>query len=285
MNYPYLIPGMQGDPASFVASTTLILGTYEKPLDARTKITIDYSKLIPAVTLSQYAFRIKPGGEPQLWIDESVLTPVSNLLTFYVSGGIAGRAYEVKVNVKTTTGETRSDTLNIQVLDDGCGSCTIVMPPPIDGYGGATSGDGSVYINTGPRFFVSGTPPVGARVLDRWYYTATGDIFDYVTNGITSYWQLAGGGEGSSGGVWGGIVKISPITPDGVTTVFALASLEQPVNVVGSATLFVSVDGVWQEVSTQYSAAGNEITFTEAPEADANIFMLWFTPPAPTVTP
>ena len=282
--YPYLIPGMQSNPATFVANTTLTLGSYSKPLDARTLITVDYSALTPAVVLNSYSFRVSPGGEPQLLLSGSQLgTAPATSLTFFAAGGMAGRAYDITINVKLASGETRSDTLTMNVLDDdGCG-CTFVMPLPIPGVGDVTSGDGGITVNTAPRFFVSGTIPVGANVLDRWFNTANGLLYDYISNGITTLWQQAGGGGGGGGGGGANILSISPIHPDGVTTTFVLTStLGVPVNIAGSTSLFVSVDGVWQDGMTQYVAVNNQIQFTQPPAVDSIVFMLWFAPSSAT---
>jgi hypothetical protein len=151
-------------------------------------------------------------------------------------------------------------------------------PPPLNG---VVSADGSVIVNTAPRFFVSGTIPVGANVLDRWYDTSNGQLYDYVSNGITTLWVEAGTGGGGGGG--GGsnvtILSLNAIHPDGVTQVFNLTSvIGRPVTIVGSNTLFVSVDGVWQDATTQYTAVNNQIAFAQAPFADSVIFMLWFAP-------
>jgi hypothetical protein len=115
--------------------------------------------------------------------------------------------------------------------------------------------------------------------LDRWYDTATGNIWDYVSSGLSSFWALSdssGGGGGTAN-----ILNITPIRPDGVTTTFTLTSVVgQPVTIAGSNTLFVSVDGVWQDATTQYTATNNQITFAQAPGADSVVFMLWFAKPS-----
>ena len=56
-------------------------------------------------------------------------------------------------------------------------------------------------------------------MLDRWYNTATGEVYDYITDGLNVYWQLAGssgddGGGGGSGSA-ANILNIAPIHPDG----------------------------------------------------------------------
>jgi hypothetical protein len=279
MNYPYFIPGAQADPASFVADTTLQLGAYNKPLDARTLISVDYSQLIPAVTLENFFIRVRPGGEPQLWIDAASIDTTSTLLTFYAEGGIGGQAYEVVINTMLVDSGVRSDLLTINVLGDGC-ACMVLSLPPVSG-GGATSGDGSIIVNMAPRFFVSASTPIGANVLDRWYNTTTGDIYDFVSNGLTSWWEKATVGGG--GGYGANIVKMNPITPDGFTVGFTLTATDgTAVNIQTSNNLLVSVDGVWQEPTVQYAASIDVIEFAQAPFADSEIFMLWASPPPDT---
>jgi hypothetical protein len=276
MNYPYPIPGSQTNIAAFVASSTLILGTYDKPLDARTLITVDYTHVVPAITPVIHSIRVAPGGEPQLTIDTVVIA--AGVMTFYLSGGMAGRAYELTITVATGK-EKRSDILTVQMLDDGRDYPSYARSlPPVDG---VVSGDGSVIANSVPRFFLSGTPPVGANVLDRWYDTTSGNIYDYVSSGNKNFWQLmVVGGGGTPPTDVATIVKLAPITPDGTTTIFTLrVNTGAPANVITTSDLFVSVDGVWQEPLIQYLASGARLTFTSPPDADSKIFMLWFMAP------
>jgi hypothetical protein len=281
MNYPYKIPGAQTNPNSFVADNTFILGTVDKFLDARTQISVDYSALIPAVTLVNYSFKVKPGGDPQLWIDGSALN-TSPLLTFYLNGGIAGRAYEVTINMLLDSGEIRSDVLTVQMFGDDCGCAKVFsLSDVIAGATGAVSGDGALYVNSYPRFFVSVSTPVGARVLDRWYNLTNGNIYDYVSNGITSWWEEATIGGG--GGYGANVVKMNSITPDGFTVQFTLTAIDGTVvDIQSTNSLLVSVDGVWQEPVTQYAASIDVVEFVQAPFVDSVIFMLWMSPPPPT---
>ena len=167
--------------------------------------------------------------------------------------------------------------LTINVLGDDC-DCTSVLPIYPLGYLNAVSADGSIVVNSAPRFFVSSTAPINANVLDRWYNTTTGNVFDYITNGLVSYWTEAGTG-GGGGGNTGNIIKMQSIAPDGVTRTFTLiATTGETVNVINTNTLWVSVDGVWQEPLAQYNAVDNQIVFTQPPFADSVIFMLWFAP-------
>jgi hypothetical protein len=191
MNYPYPIPGQQVNTAYFYASPNGRLGSYNKPLEANTYIVIDYSQLVPEADVVTFYFRVKPGGEPQLLVSNVLLD--AGHVTFNLSGGIGGRTYEVTVNSKIAfTNEIRSDVLTVNVQGNDCGCAAPITPTYPPGYSGVVSGDGSIIVNTAPRFFVSGTPPVGANVLDRWYETSSGNTYDFVSNGITTYWQLTG---------------------------------------------------------------------------------------------
>jgi hypothetical protein len=79
-------------------------------------------------------------------------------------------------------------------------------------------------------------------------------------------------------------VLLSPITPDGVKTVFTgltVASNGHAVNVAKNEELLVSVDGIQQAPGSAYNASGAQITFAEAPLATALIFIVWFGPANP----
>jgi hypothetical protein len=272
-SYPYPIPGAQANPNAFVADNTGQLGFVDQPLDGRTLVSVDYSQLIPAVTLVGYSFRVAPGGEPQLWVSKPQMGAAT--LSFTVSEGRAGVQYEVTI-VATTNNGVRSDVLNVNLLGDDCG-CSSVAPPPY--FGDATSSDGSIIVNTAPRFFVSATPPTNPNVLDRWYDTTNAVVFDYISNGLFTSWVVSssGGGGGGSGGGSSTIRKLNPIAPDGTIVAFTLTAVDGTmVAITADAYLLVSVDGVWQEPTFQYSAAGNTIIFGQAPTADAHVFMLWF---------
>jgi hypothetical protein len=82
-------------------------------------------------------------------------------------------------------------------------------------------------------------------------------------------------------------VLLTQIVPDGTTTTFAgltVAASGNPVSVARNEELLVSVDGVQQQPGVSYAASGASISFTEAPPADAKIFILWFGPNAATGT-
>ena len=284
MNYPYPIPNAQANTTTFVANSTGVLGSFDKAIDESIEVTVDYTQLPYVVTIANYSFRVSPGGSPQLVVTRTLL--IANVLTFFVSGGIAGRAYELIIDIIGPNGGVRSDVLTVNVLgDDDCG-CVAVSPPPTYG---VVSNDGVVVVNTAPRFFVSSTAPVQAQALDRWFDSSTGDVYDFISDGKTGYWVLSivatgpsGDGSGSEVAFSGSsILKLVSIVPDGTTTTFTLvAAGGQAVNIVGVTSLFVSVDGVWQEPGAQYVADGNQIIFVQAPSADSSVFMLWFSAPS-----
>ena len=79
-------------------------------------------------------------------------------------------------------------------------------------------------------------------------------------------------------------VLLSPIAPDGVKTVFTgltVAANGHLVNVAKNEELQVSLNGYIQQPGASYSASGATITFNQAPESDANVFIVWFGPTNP----
>ena len=76
-------------------------------------------------------------------------------------------------------------------------------------------------------------------------------------------------------------VLVNAIAPDGVKTHFAgltAAASGAPVSAAKSEELLVSVNGVQQSPGASYSATADSIDFVQAPEADANVFIVWFGP-------
>ena len=278
--YQYPIPGSTSVQNAFTANNTGVLGDIDQTAEAKSRVMVDYSQLNPAVTLTGYSFRVRPGGSPQLWVSGSTLGAApATMLTFMVGGGIRGVQYTLSIDAMLNTGEVRTDVINVSIAGDDCGCQLFVNQPPAAG--SSVSPDGSlVYNNTGPRFFVSSTPPVGANVLDRWYNTTTGIVYDYITNGATSSWQAADSGGGGGGGGVSNVTPIGQIYPDGVSTSFNLVAADgASVNITDPNTLFISQDGVWQQANVSYSIAnGNILSFTVPPSADSVVFMVWFAP-------
>ncbi len=79
-------------------------------------------------------------------------------------------------------------------------------------------------------------------------------------------------------------VLVSPIVPDGTKVTFTgltVAMNGHPVNVAKNEELQVSVNGVVQQPGVAYNANAATITFSQAPEADAVVFITWFGPANP----
>ena len=188
MNYPYPVPGAQTNPAVFTADTTHDLGIYDKAVDASAILAIDYSGLLPAVTITGYSFRVSPGGMPAMSISVPKLT--ASELSFKVQGGIGGVMYNVLVNIALDDDTVRVDTLAINVLGDG-NECACGPKAPIVPSVAGLSADGVAMANDCPRYFVSSTPPEGANVLDRWYDPGPQLTYDFQTDGQSTWWQLA----------------------------------------------------------------------------------------------
>jgi hypothetical protein len=196
MNYTYPIPQQQSNQAYFVADNTHELGQFTGGLNTRTQITVDYSQLTPAISLNGVSFRITPGGMPELTIGSWAIGGTnSNLLTFFVSDGIGSVAYTVTINVFLATGEARTDTLIVNIFDDNSnGQCCSISPvssgqaPPANI---AMVGGSKVITNIAPRYFVSASAPTNANILDRWYNPVTQVFYDYVTDGLASWWQVS----------------------------------------------------------------------------------------------
>jgi len=255
------------------------MGSFNKPIDGRVQISVDYSKLIPSVVVGKVWFEIEPGGVPPLTIDSVITT--STLVTFFVAGGYSDMSYNIVVNATLADGSIHSDLLVVSVFgEDGC-DCACITSTYADNY--IQFGNQEVFVNKYPRFFVSGTTPTNANLLDRWYDLNNQTWYDYVTDGITNFWAVSGVGlpppdVGSIGGVTGNITikKMQPLALDGVTATFPLISVDlYTPNVTTDNSLFVSMDGVWQEPTTQFTASGSSITFTVPPAADSYVFILW----------
>jgi hypothetical protein len=277
MNYP--IPYSQGNTTYFYANSVNNAGTFNKPMNDRVQISLDYSKLVPPIAVSKVWFEIEPGGVPPLTIDSVVTT--ATLVTFYVGGGYADMSYNILINAMGAASAVHSDLLVVNVFgEDGC-DCNYVSPRDQTNI---ITNDGELFVNRNIRFFVNATAPTNANLLDRWYNLIDGNWYDYVTDGLTNFWALSsisqppppdgGGGSGATGNIT--IKKMQPLNLDGVTNTFPLISVDMfTPNVTTDNSLFVSIDGVWQEPSAQFSASGSSITFATPPAADSYVFILW----------
>jgi hypothetical protein len=185
MSYQYPLPaGVSNTNAAYfyAGNNVYNLGTFIKPVNAQSLITIDYTKITPAWVVNSFNFLVDVGGNPQLVVSNTAISTTGNVLTFLLSGGIAGQQYNLTINSVQLSQQSRSDILTINIpSDDGCG-----CPP-----GGALTSPGpnqlagaTITYNDVPRFFVSGLSPSGPNVMDWWYNPTNGSLQEYVETSV-----------------------------------------------------------------------------------------------------
>lgn len=277
MNYPYPIPGSTGTANSFIADNSGVLGSIRKATLQRVVVNVDYSKLVPSITLPFFSFKVTPGQIPITSV--ALGTPPAGL-TFAVDvGGVTGQQETIAIQASVTTpaGYVRLiHVLYVDVYDpndDGscCGVSALAGTPsaPID-----TSGDGNTFVNTAPRYFISSTPPQGANVMDMWFNTNTGIISVFATDGVNSWWQTIVLPQGQPSGA---VIKLTRLIFDGINGTYPLTAIGgAPLYPSSPEDLLISLDGVWQEAEASYTVSSNTITFATAPATDVYFFGLCF---------
>jgi hypothetical protein len=247
------------------------LGRFSKDANAAVLCRLDYSQLPTTPSgAGNYSFNVDIGSNPPLAVTSAYYDDVNLYLDFILSGGVEGQGYVLTVELITANG-TVINTLEIDVpLTSGCGATSYGMNDanyPI--------GEGMVFINSAPKYTVSSAIPSGANVKDQWYSSDTGTLFEYVTDGVTYWWQQL---TPSTIAVTAfQTLKILSIDPDGFSTQFTLLTIQsKSPNILVSTDLLVSVDDVIQEPDVAYKAFSDQIQFTVPPTADSRIFMIWF---------
>jgi len=227
MNFPTSLPVNYGNSSIFYPDDTGVLGSFTKPPEGRTSVTLDYTSLMRQLGLSlqTVSFSLNFGTAPQLVISGASIDRTNDVLTFIVSGGLNGITYIININAALSDGAT----LNIQTLEvvvsvpghhrhhyENAAGC--VEPFEHFGHGPIrTSGDlpistifqqaqilngedtrfGSTFI----VFWACPTPPMTANILDRWYNTRDGLIYDRVTDGHSVFWLASAGASATAGGI------------------------------------------------------------------------------------
>jgi hypothetical protein len=169
------------------------VGSVFKSLDAQMLVTFDYSAVItPGLTLTSInGFTLDIQTNPQLIVSRGSIA--GNRASFIVSAGVGGLTYGLTTEVAFSDASKRTDVLHISVVSapfDGC--CApggAAVAPIADGLQQALLAPTGVYANALPRYFVAPVAPTGPKVFDRWYNSTTGVISDYVTDGVTAWWQ------------------------------------------------------------------------------------------------
>jgi hypothetical protein len=116
-------------------------------------------------------------------------------LQFILSKGVPGVSYEVTISVSYGSEVLiRSDVLLVDMPAEGCGcGPAIAQPIPPLGINGNEgqylNGQGTVFLNSSPRFFVNAGPPQGAQIMDQWYNVSTGIVSELITDGMNIIWM------------------------------------------------------------------------------------------------
>jgi hypothetical protein len=184
----YALPSgvVNTDSAYYYADSTLALGPLVKELNDQTLVVVDYS-LISSYVVSGYEFALDVTSNPALVVSYPQLNPQGKVLTFLLSGGVTGQQYRLLVQTVADI-NSRVDVLTINIPSSS-GDCVMINPVP-EIYTQLPLGDPTQgYVNTGTRYFWGAAPPNAPNVMDQWYDPTTQILSEYVTDGVTFFWQ------------------------------------------------------------------------------------------------
>jgi hypothetical protein len=181
--------------AQFYPDPTGDVGNLYKVVDDQTLVVFDYTSLLASgVTVQNVAsFTLDIQTNPQLIISNTNIPDANKKkLSFVVSAGVGGVLYDLTANVTMSDASIHTHVLHVNVVSPTIDSCCAPGSVPIAISAGGQQAllvEGGVYGNTMPRYYVSQTAPPAPLVFDRWYNSATGVISDYVTDGVSGWWQ------------------------------------------------------------------------------------------------
>jgi hypothetical protein len=190
--YPIPIPSSQASGMAYFYATqeaggSYYLGQLLKPLLAKIFVILDYSQLSSGATISSYNFTVDIASVPPLAITGSGLDVTNKILSFYVAGGIAS-VYKLSVNATMSNAEVRTDWIEVTIPDADCG-CAPGSGSSIPIFPNQVQPAGNYFVSEQIQYFVAASPPTGANVMDQWYNTATGHLYENVTDGNTTWWM------------------------------------------------------------------------------------------------
>ena len=165
------------------------LGPYIKQPSDQTLVIIDFfdSGATPIVT---YSFSVDVSTNPQLVLAYPQIDATGHSLSFLMSGGIVGQQYDIQISIQyqvdpdTTAGRVEHLIISIP----STAGTDIINPVPaiynqIPLWGGG-------YINSAVRAFWGSVPPSNPNVLDQWFSTADGILYEWATDGTTPQWVI-----------------------------------------------------------------------------------------------
>lgn len=204
MNMPAALPVNYSNTAFFYPDDTSVLGSFTKAPDAVTMVSLDYTAILQQLNqnLMSISYILNFGSAPQLVVSGTTVQADNNIVSFVVSGGLNGLKYVLQINATMSDGVT----VNVQYLEvvvsapgvrgSSCDTAvygTIGVPggPPISTtfqQASILNGDGTRFGSSFVVFWVDDKAPPNANILDRWYNTADGLIYDRATDGVSVFW-------------------------------------------------------------------------------------------------
>jgi hypothetical protein len=230
MNFPVAVPYNFSNQAYFyVQGTGGPIGVFLKSIGGKSLITLDYSgALTQGVRIQNFSFVLTTQTLPPLIISQPILSGQNNIIEFKVSGGFGGVQYDININATLVNNlgvsqGVRTDVLMVNIIppyeeDCGCGTCghypcrchevnyccdTIT---DLKEQVATLVTNESIYGTNFVQYYVSNTEPSPANLFDKWFDQKTGVLSDYISNGVTNYWQPE---FSSAGGTIGGPVIIN----------------------------------------------------------------------------
>ena len=173
------------DSVMFVADTTLRFALI-KELSDQTLVMIHYGQLTPPLTLTGNQFTVDVTSNPQLVVSYPQIDPTGDILSFLLSGGIAGQQYNISVTVNPGA-SARTDVLTVSIPSFADCECASINPVP-QLYTQVPFAS-NTYVNTGVRYFWGTQPPPNPNVMDQWYSSDSNTLYEYATDGVTFFWQ------------------------------------------------------------------------------------------------
>ena len=165
------------------------LGPHVKQLGDQTLIIIDYTNLTHPITLASYKFTVDVTSNPQLVVAYPQLNTAGNVLSFLLSGGIAGQQYNLSILITfgPSGASVRADILTISIPSSS-GDCTQINPVPAIYNQVPLIGGG--YVNSAVRYFWGPVAPTNPNVADQWFNIGSGVLYEWVTDGTQYFWDI-----------------------------------------------------------------------------------------------